>query len=97
MYARGALHDPTIFAAHRALQRGETPPPVTPQRLRAVIDRHISLARRHCSDDAVLWKMRSVVPRYVKHLPGARALRHALCQCTDWTALQDILEEFLPL
>ena len=41
--------------------------------------------------------MRSVVPRYVKHLPGARALRHALCQCTDWTALQDILEEFLPL
>lgn len=96
MYARGALHDPTIFAAHLALQRGETPPPVTPRRLRAVIDRHISLSRRHCTDDAVLWKMRSVVPRYVKHLPGARALRHALCQCTDWDALRDILEEFLP-
>lgn len=96
MYARGALHDPAIFAAHRALQRGEPAPPVTPRRLRAVIDRHITLARRHCDEAAVLWKMRSVVPRYVKHLPGARALRQALCRCTDWTALQDILEEFLP-
>lgn len=96
MYARGALNDPAIFAAHRALLRGDPVPPVTPQRLRALIDRHIALARRHCDEAAVLWKMRSVVPRYVRHLPGARALRQALCRCTDWDALQDILEEHLP-
>lgn len=95
MYARGAMYDPTIFAAHRALMRGLPVPEPSPSRLRAVIDRHIELARRHCSHEAVLWKMRSVVPRYVRHLPGAKALRHALCRCADWTELHAALDAFL--
>lgn len=95
MYARGALSDPTIFAAHRALAAGQPVPEVTPQSLRAVIDRHIALCREHCSGNAALWKMRSVVPRYVKQLPGAKALRRALCQCTSWEDLDTLLDEHL--
>lgn len=96
MYARGAMYDPTIFAAHHALMRGLPAAEPTPRRLRAVIDRHIELVRRHCSHEAALWKMRSVVPRYVRHLPGAKALRHALCRCSDWSELTGVLDTFLP-
>lgn len=96
MYARGAMYDPTIFAAHLALVKGLPAPEPSPSRLRAVIDRHVELARRHCSHEAVLWKMRSVVPRYVRHLPGAKALRHALCRCADWEELTGVLDAFLP-
>ena len=96
MYARGALADPAIFAAHRALAAGRPLPENTPERLRAIIDRHIALCRQLCSGQAALWKMRSVVPRYVKQLPGAKALRRALCQCTSWDDLDRLLDEHLP-
>ncbi|HJA79563.1 MAG TPA: tRNA-dihydrouridine synthase family protein [Candidatus Desulfovibrio intestinavium] len=96
MYARGAMFDPTIFAAHRALVQGLPAPEPTPQRLRAVILRHVTLARRYCSRESALWKMRGVVPRYVRHLPGAKALRHGLCQCRDWPELMSLLDAFLP-
>lgn len=96
MYARGAMFDPTVFAAHRALVRGLPAPELSPRRLRAVILRHIELARRYCSHASALWKMRGVVPRYVRHLPGAKALRHALCQCGDWAELTALLDDFLP-
>ncbi|WP_300908550.1 tRNA-dihydrouridine synthase family protein [uncultured Desulfovibrio sp.] len=96
MYARGAMHDPAIFAAHLALCRGEKPAQATPAVLRAMILRHMELARALCPGRAALWKMRSVVPRYVRALPGARALRQQLCRCTEWGELTEALENFLP-
>ena len=95
MYARGAMHGPGIFAAHLALCRGERIAEPTPAALRAMILRHMDLARRLCPGRAALWKMRSVVPRYVRALPGTRALRRELCRCTDWRELTDALENFL--
>ena len=49
----------------------------------------------HCPGKAALWKMRSVVPRYVRTLPGARALRQELCRCSDWEELDRLLDIFL--
>lgn len=95
MYARGAMHNPAVFAEHRTLCRGGPPEAPAPERLRAMIRRHMALAREHCPNKAALWKMRSVVPRYVRSLPGARALRQQLCRCTDWPELEDALEAFL--
>lgn len=95
MYARGAMHNPAVFAEHQALCRNETPAPPDAVRLRAMIRRHMDLAREHCPGKAALWKMRSVAPRYVRALPGARALRQQLCQCTDWQELEDALDAFL--
>lgn len=95
MYARGAMHNPAIFAEHRALCRGRAPEPTDAARLRAMIRRHMDLARAYCPGKAALWKMRSVVPRYVRSLPGARALRQQLCRCTDWQELEDALDAFL--
>ncbi|MGE9984680.1 tRNA dihydrouridine synthase [Desulfovibrio sp. SGI.169] len=95
MYARGAMHDPAIFAAHLALCRGERPAQATPAALRAMILRHMELARALCPGKAALWKMRSVAPRYVRALPGVRALRQRLCRCTDWREFADAMEDFL--
>lgn len=96
MYARGAMHDPGIFAAHLALWRHESPPPSTPARLKGMVLRHLELARSLCPGKAALWKMRSVVPRYVRLLPGVKALRIELCRCTDWEELERLLDDFLP-
>ena len=95
MYARGALHDPAVFAAHLALLRGEEPAAPEPAALRAMIGLHVRLAREHGGDDGALLKMRSLVPRYVRFLPGVRLLRQRLCRCTDWQDLETALDEFL--
>lgn len=95
MYARGAMQDPAIFAAHLALCRGESPAQPDHAALRRMIVRHMELARHHCPSKAALWKMRSVVPRYVRALPGARDLRQRLCHCTDWQELETALDAFL--
>ena len=84
MYARGAMHGPAIFDDHLRLCRGEEPQPPSPAALRAMVLRHMELAQELCPGRAALWKMRSVVPRYVRSLPGVKALRLELCRCTSW-------------
>ena len=95
MYARGAMHNPAIFADHATLLAGSPVEQADGPRLRAMISRHLRLARAHCPGKAALWKMRSVVPRYVRTLPGARALRQELCRCNDWEELDRLLDIFL--
>jgi len=41
-----------------------------------------------------LLKMRTVVPRYVRHLPGVKRLRQALAHCEDWDDLRAILRGY---
>lgn len=95
MYARGALHDPAVFAAHRSLCQGVKPKTADASALKSMIDLHVQLARQYAENDGALWKMRSFLPRYVRSLPGAKALRQRLCRCTDWEDLATALDEFL--
>ncbi len=70
-------------------------------KLLALILRHAELAReltpgkpgRRGYSPALL-KMRTVVPRYVRHLPGVKRLRLALANCEGWDELADILRRF---
>jgi tRNA-dihydrouridine synthase B len=94
MYARGALRDPTVFGAHLRLCRKEPPPPRNADLLREVVACHIALARELTQGKAYLWKMRAVLPRYVRGLPGARALRDRLCQSEDWRDIEKALDFF---
>ena len=55
--------------------------------------RHAQLARRW-SPHLALLKMRTFVPRYVKSMDGARALRQEIVKCTDWESLNAILEKY---
>ncbi|MDR2820283.1 MAG: tRNA-dihydrouridine synthase family protein [Desulfovibrio sp.] len=92
MYARGAMRNPAIFAAHRALCQKGSPQKTAP--LHDMILRHMALARALGSDDRALRKMRSVIPHYARSAPGARALRDAICRCANWQELEGALAAF---
>ena len=97
MYARGAMYNPAIFADHAALCACGRPQAHDAASLKAMILHHMELARLHCPGKAAVWKMRSVVPRYVRALPGARALRQELCRCSTWAELTEALDRCLPV
>ncbi|GFH62254.1 MAG: tRNA-dihydrouridine synthase [Candidatus Desulfovibrio kirbyi] len=94
MYARGAMRDPTIFSAHRALCRNMCPQQPDADILYAVILRHVALARAFSPDMRALRKMRSVIPLYARSLSGVRVLRDAVCRSATWRELEDVLAAF---
>lgn len=85
-------------------------PVLPPQELAFLIRRHCQLAREHGPEyrerlrsgkrkhaekrDPALMKMRAVVPRYVRHLPGAKHVRNALSRCESWEELETALKDF---
>lgn len=93
MYARGALRAPAVFAAHVALARGQTPPVVDGPFLAGLIRRHVEFIHTHGQPGRELFKLRTVVPRYVRSLRGAGKLR---AQLTQLESYQD-LDRLLPL
>lgn len=88
MYARGALRDPRIFLRHRA---GAETTYLSSPSTAAIIRRHMSLARALTPEPTALLKMRTIVPRYTRHLAGARALRQQIIACRSWDNLEQII------
>lgn len=94
MFARGALNNPAIFEEFSTLMRGGEfvrPDPIKTMR---ILRRHVELARQYCPDKTALFKMRSLVPRYIKLFPGARHMRNQLTECSTWEMLDELLELF---
>ncbi|MFW5792147.1 MAG: tRNA dihydrouridine synthase, partial [Desulfohalobiaceae bacterium] len=89
MFARGALRDPAIFR-HFSARKG-VPPAFCQKGLVTMIRRHMELSRAYGERGRALLKMRTFVPRYLKSIPGARALRKELTSCTSWEQLESIL------
>jgi tRNA-dihydrouridine synthase B len=102
MFARGALANPMIFRQYLTMRAGGRAGGGVPAgTLRALIARHARLARTMtpgrpgrsgCSP--ALLKMRTVVPRYVRRLPGVKALRLGLVHCESWEELEALLDGF---
>ena len=93
MYARGALRNPAIFQDHLRLMAGESlPDEPSGDAVLGHIRRHADLAREFSSQKVALLKMRTIVPRYAKHLPHARALRQALMTCHSWEDFARVLD-----
>ncbi len=102
MFARGAMSDPAIFRRFLNLLAGGENTPPSPEALYALITRHAALTRRYAPDrlnrqglEAGLLKMRGVIPRYCKHISGARALRAKLVAVRDWDGLDALVREIL--
>lgn len=95
MYARGALTNPDIFSEHVSLVHGEVPKPRSKAQLKAMITRHMDLICLYGSEENALFRLRSIVPRYVRTFAGIRKLRQELCHCQSFSELDDLLESFL--
>lgn len=88
MFARGALGDPTIFERFKALRANRPSPPKTYSAMLALVRRLFDLHADHGMERAGLLKMRTLVPRFLKGLPGARGLRRDIVFCTT---IDDVL------
>lgn len=95
MFARGALYGPQIFSDYMALLAGKQPAKRTGVEIAAIIRKHAQLARTYLPDRKALLKMRTVVPRYVRHMDGAKQIRARLVRLNDWAELEEILNDFL--
>ncbi len=94
MYARGALRDPDIFAAHRALWEGRIPEKAGVSDVLDRIRHHARLARALTPDRAALLKMRTIVPRYVHDMEGVKQLRLDVIACRNWDDFEAALQRF---
>ena len=98
MFARGAMRNPAIFQNFIRLQNksasvkldDETAPA---KKLGLIIRRHIELARRHGSS---IMLMRSFIPRYVKNMNMAKAMRKELVKQDNWEGLLGLVDKHLP-
>ena len=48
----------------------------------------------HSGYEPALLKMRTMVPRYVRHLPGVKYLRQSMARCESWDGLENLLRDF---
>lgn len=92
MFARGALNDPTIFARYLALRQGTCPESKTGAAMIALIRRLCHLYTEHGMERQGLLKMRTLAPRFLKGLPGARSVRRDMVQCTSWETVFTVLD-----
>lgn len=95
MYARGALRNPAIFSRHKLALQGKRPQAATVDTLTEIVKRHIEAGRRHYNSSHGFNKLRSILPRYVKHLPGVGDFRQRLSRCADWDCLIFEVESFI--
>jgi len=86
MFARGALYDPAIFAHFAANDERVA----SGAQIAQIIERHAALIKEHGNPNRAIVRMRSIVPRYVRDLPGASAFRQEASTCSSWEQLADI-------
>jgi tRNA-dihydrouridine synthase B len=92
MFARGALSDPTIFSGYLSLRQAKEPPQKNCRNMTAMVRRLSELYAAHGMDRLGLLKMRTLVPRFLKGLPGARSFRRDIVFCKSWDDVFKILE-----
>ncbi|MFZ5428045.1 MAG: tRNA dihydrouridine synthase [Thermodesulfobacteriota bacterium] len=86
MFARGAMYDPAIFKHYLNNSASQASGP----EVAGMIARHAEFIRRYGRPERALLRMRSIVPRYVRNLLGARSLRQEVASCSSWEHLAEI-------
>jgi len=92
MFARGALSDPSIFSRYLCLRQAQVPKEKSCMHITAMVRRLSELYAEHGMERLGLLKMRTLVPRFLKGLPGARAFRRDIVFCKSWDEVFHILE-----
>ncbi|MBS3779295.1 MAG: tRNA-dihydrouridine synthase family protein [Desulfovermiculus sp.] len=97
MFARGTLADPGIFATYLQIVRGEEDEAPGPHKGRQqalnMARRHIALIRKYGKGDRDLFRMRTIIPRYLRGFQGVKNIRKQVVACTTWLELMNCLDE----
>ncbi len=97
MFARGALADPGIFATYLQILWGEEDKAHGPhegrQRALSMARRHIALMRMYGKGDRDLFRMRTIIPRYLRGFQGVKNIRKQVVACTTWPELLKCLDD----
>lgn len=71
--------------------------PKSPEQIKAdlyeLINRHLAYVKTYCPHRAVL-QMRTIVPRYVRHLENAKIVRQELIKCRSFEDIDRVIAEF---
>ncbi len=97
MFARGALNNPFIFSQYKLLRMKKPIPPVGPDFLAKICCETVSFYRQHCSSPRAVLKMRTILPRMIKNVPGAKELRKELIMGRNWDDIQRALSRITSL
>ena len=62
--------------------------------LLARIREHARLAKELSTEKVALLKMRTIVPRYVRHIEGSKQLRADIIACRSWEDFENALRSF---
>ncbi len=98
MFARGAMANPMIFNGFKRLPhdgQASEPPLATGPELLDLARRHWALCATYGEEWMALRRMRGFVPRYLRHVPGARALRKRIASCMSWNDMEAYLTDAL--
>lgn len=91
MVARAAVGNPFIFSELRAGFAGEAIPPPTARRRIEVLLLQIRLAAQDKGEYIAVREMRSQIPRYLRGMHGASAVRGVMNTAQSVAALEDLL------
>lgn len=99
------FHEHAVLLEHvrkHALKSSEIPSyeelfPKSPEQIKAdlfeLVKQHLAYAKTYCPYRAVL-QMRTIVPRYVKHLENAKIVRQELIKCRSFEDIDRVIGEF---
>lgn len=93
-YVRRALWDPAVFKAHLNLPARREPEVADVAMLLARIWEHTRLTREFSTEKVALFKVRTIVPCYVRHIESSEQFRANIIACRSWDDPEKALRSF---
>ncbi len=93
MFARGALNNPFIFQEYINLKKQCSPSDSRDLHLQDICLKTVEYYRRYCSSGRAVLKMRTIIPRMIRQIHGAKELRKEIIKCNDWNAIIKVMEK----
>ncbi len=93
LFARGALSDPSIFAKFQELQSGQPLPERTLEEVQTITTKMEDFYIQYGSPRQALLRMRTLLPRFVKDMPGAKEIRKRIQTCSQWKEVHLLLQQ----
>ncbi len=95
LFARGALNDPSIFAKFQDLQQGKPQKKHNLQDIKKLTCCMEDFYIRYGSPMKALLRMRTLLPRFIKDINGAKEARTMIQKCTSWKEVYLIFDKLI--